>query len=78
MKYYLLVVLAINATIADANPHLIECDITKLSHESLIAKYYMDINNKTELHTHQGVDLSQLQISQLNIERTLFKTKHCY
>ena len=39
MKYYLLVVLAINATIADANPHLIECDITKLSHESLIAKY---------------------------------------
>ena len=46
IKYYLLAVLAINATIADANPHLIESDVTKLSHESLIAKYDMDINKK--------------------------------
>ena len=51
MKSYLLVVL-INVTIVDTNYHYIECDMTKVLHESLMAKCYMNINNKMScIHT---------------------------
>ena len=42
--------------------------MTKLSHGSLIAKSYMDIDNKNELHTLQGMDSRQMPKSQLSIE----------
>ena len=53
MKSYLhaLVVFAINAKIADANFHYVECDMAKT-----IAKCNIYINNKNELQTHQGMD----------------------
>ena len=51
MISYILVVYAINATIADANFYYTECNMTKLKHESFIAECYMDVNNKNELHT---------------------------
>ena len=56
MKSYLhvLVVLAIAVKIAGANLHYTECDMTKLSR-------YMDINNKNELQTHQGMDSRHMQ-----------------
>ena len=72
MKSYFLVVLAIAAIIADAYFHLTECDMTRLPHESLTTKSYMNLNNKNELHTHQGVDPREMQKSQLSIERTLY------
>ena len=30
-------------------------------HGKIIAKSYMDINNKNELQTHQGMDLKHMQ-----------------
>ena len=39
--------------------------MTKLLHEFLIAKCYMDINNKNDLHTHQGINSIHMQESQL-------------
>ena len=49
MKFYLLIVLAINATTVDVNYHLLEYDMTKLSYELLIEKCNMRINNRTEI-----------------------------
>ena len=34
-------------------------------HGQLIVKRYMDINNKNELQTHQGIDSRHMQKSQL-------------
>ena len=72
LKFYLLIVLAINATIGDDNYHWKEGDMTKLSHESLIERCNMHIKNKSELHTRQVMDSRQMQKSQLSSDRTHF------
>ena len=74
MKSYLhvLVVLAINAEITDANFH----------YTQTIAKRHMDINNKNELQTHQGMDSRHVQKVNCSDENVFgehsTQYKHCY
>ena len=45
--------------------------MTKLLHEPLKAKCYMDINNNNELHTHQGMRI-QYTCEKVSCSDTLY------
>ena len=66
---HVLVVLAIYAKIADANIHYTEYDMTPI-----IAKCYMDINNKNELQTHQGTDSRHMQKVNCSDKKSIGRT----
>ena len=51
-------------------------------HEPIIAKHYMDINNKNELQTRQGMDSRHIQKVNCSDKKVLGEHstpyKHCY